>query len=138
MVGLLLVTHGEIGAALLRAAERIVPQHEMAIQAIAIPVDLRPDQLGLYVDSVRVALQQLDQGEGVMALTDLFGSTPSNLLAHLLQEHPMRMLTGVNLPMLIRLLNHSHQDLNVLARLAEDGGSRGIRPIQPEEKVHAN
>lgn len=130
MIGLLLVTHGEIGKSLLYAAQRIVPEHELQIQAVSIPLDLRADQLGLYVDQVSAAMRQLDQGDGVLALTDLFGSTPSNLITHLLQSFSMQMLSGVNLPMLIRILNHSHQSLEVLSRLAADGGAQGIRFVE--------
>jgi len=99
MIGLVLVTHGQLAAEFVRAMEHVVGPQE-AIEAICIgPED---DMEARRADIAR-AIAAVDQGRGVILLTDLFGGTPSNLAISLMEPGRIEVIAGVNLPMLIRL-----------------------------------
>ena len=99
MIGLVLVTHGQLAAEFVRAMEHVVGPQE-AIEAICIgPED---DMEARRADIAR-AVAAVDQGRGVILLTDLFGGTPSNLAISLMEPGRIEVIAGVNLPMLIRL-----------------------------------
>jgi len=99
MIGLVLVTHGQLAAEFVRAMEHVVGPQE-AIEAICIgPED---DMEARRADIAR-AVTTVDQGRGVILLTDLFGGTPSNLAISLMEPGRIEVIAGVNLPMLIRL-----------------------------------
>ena len=99
MIGLVLVTHGQLAAEFVRAMEHVVGPQE-AIEAICIGPD--DDMEARRVDIAR-AVAGVDQGRGVILLTDLFGGTPSNLAISLMEPGRIEVIAGVNLPMLIRL-----------------------------------
>jgi mannose PTS system EIIA component len=99
MIGLVLVTHGQLAAEFVRAMEHVVGPQE-AIEAICIgPED---DMEARRADIAR-AVAAVDQGRGVILLTDLFGGTPSHLAISLMEPGRVEVIAGVNLPMLIRL-----------------------------------
>jgi len=99
MIGLVLVTHGQLAAEFVRAMEHVVGPQE-AVESICIgPED---DMEARRADIAR-AIAAVDQGRGVILLTDLFGGTPSNLAISLMEPGRIGVIAGVNLPMLIRL-----------------------------------
>ncbi len=99
MIGLLIVTHGNLCKELLLAAEHVVgPQAHL--RALSIEAD---DDMEERREDIKKAVQELDQGKGVIILTDMLGGTPSNLALPLLEEGRVEVLAGVNLPMLIKL-----------------------------------
>lgn len=99
MIGLVLVTHGQLAAEFVRAMEHVVGPQQ-AIEAICIgPED---DMEARRADIAR-AVEAVDLGKGVILLTDLFGGTPSNLAISLMEPGRVEVIAGVNLPMLIRL-----------------------------------
>jgi PTS system mannose-specific IIA component len=99
MIGLVLVTHGRLAAEFVTAMEHVVgPQ--TAIEAICIGPD--DDMESRRADIAR-AVQAVDDGSGVILLTDLFGGTPSNLAISLMEPGRIEVIAGINLPMLIRL-----------------------------------
>ena len=75
-------------------------------------------------------VQELDRGDGVLVLTDMYGSTPSNIAAGLQKEGKVSVVAGINLPMLIRVLNYPFLDLAALAEKALSGGRDGILPCK--------
>ncbi len=86
-------------------------------------------------------VEELDEGEGVLVLTDIYGSTPSNIACSLLQQENIRIVTGLNLPMLIRVMNYAELDLPSLTDKAFSGGHDGILQREPdlsrENRTHA-
>ena len=76
-------------------------------------------------------IEQLDQGDGVLILTDMYGSTPGNIACALGQNNRVAVVAGLNLPMLVRVLNYPQLDLHTLAEKAESGGRIGIVPCPP-------
>lgn len=99
MIGLVLVTHGRLASEFIVAMEHVVgPQERIA--AIAIGPD---DDMERRRKDIAKAIARVDDGSGVIILTDLFGGTPSNLAISLMKSDKIEVIAGVNLPMLIRL-----------------------------------
>jgi PTS system mannose-specific IIA component len=99
MIGLVLVTHGQLAAEFVRAMEHVVGPQE-AIESICIGPE---DDMEARRADISRAIAAVDQGRGVILLTDLFGGTPSNLAISLMEPGRIEVIAGVNLPMLIRL-----------------------------------
>jgi PTS system mannose-specific IIA component len=125
-VGLLLVTHNGIGDELKRSAEAIMKQDLEQLAVVSIPAELQPVELGKFADRVKQNLIAQDTGGGVLVLTDLYGATPNNLARHFSNDVSAIVLSGVNLPMLLRVLNYSQQLLQPLSETALSGGKNGI------------
>jgi len=122
-VGILLITHDNIGAVLLRTAIEVLGICPLSTSTLAAPSDCDPEST---LADARQAAQALDSGDGVLVLTDLYGATPSNIACRLHRSHEMRVVSGVNLPMLIRVLNYPDLDLEELQHKAVSGGRDGI------------
>jgi len=123
MIGILVVTHRDLGKELLNAAEFIIGRIEAA-DAVAITQTSDSKKLRGQIDR---KIASLDDGDGVLILTDMFGGTPSNLSLSFLKENQIEVLTGVNLPMLIAIVqNRSDVDLNHLAEMGREAGRAGI------------
>ncbi|HET9336492.1 MAG TPA: PTS sugar transporter subunit IIA [Sphingomicrobium sp.] len=99
MIGLVLVTHGRLAAEFITAMEHVVGPQQ-AVEGICIDAD---DDMEVRRKEIAEAIQRVDQGKGVIILTDLFGGTPSNLAISLMKSENIEVIAGVNLPMLIRL-----------------------------------
>lgn len=126
MVGVLIVTHNAIGQEMLKTAQSIVGRTVASIKTVAIPSDLKPQQLGLYADQIKAAIKSLETGDGVLIITDLFGSTPSNLAHYFAADRKVRIISGLNLPMLIRIINYADQPLELLAKIGIVGANKGV------------
>ncbi|MEJ2406346.1 MAG: PTS fructose transporter subunit IIA [Candidatus Thiodiazotropha sp.] len=123
-IGLLLITHSRIGEALLEVASKMLEGSELPmIRTLSVGVDCNPDQLS---QEARVLLNRLDDGQGVLVFTDIYGSTPSNIAYGLAEKGRVNVISGVNLPMLIRTLNYSSLDLQAMTEKAVSGGREGI------------
>jgi PTS system mannose-specific IIA component len=122
-VGIIVVTHADYGSALLRAAEYIAgPAQDCAF----IPVDVTLE-VADTVNRLKEAVNRLDNGHGVLVLTDMFGGTPTNLSLSLLgARDDVEVLTGVNLPMLLKVLDNRRMPLEALAEAAREAGCEGI------------
>jgi PTS system mannose-specific IIA component len=128
-VALLIITHAPLGSVTLTVATDTLGQSPLPVAAMDIALDADPQQ---ELQRAEQLLNELDQGDGVLLFTDLYGSTPSNIACRLLQpERQLRLVTGLNLPMLIRTMNYAELPLDKLAEKALSGGHDGIR-IQPE------
>lgn len=122
-IGVIIVSHGKYGSAILRTVESILgPQSD----CVCISVDVAHD-VDEAVARLTDAANRLDRGEGVIALTDMFGGTPTNLALSLLKKHKAEVVTGINLPMLLKVFeNRASLSLAELAIQAGDAGKRGI------------
>ena len=129
MIGLLIVTHRDLGREFLNAAEFIVGGIEAA-DAVAINQSSDSEKLRKVIaDKVKT----LDRGQGVLILTDMFGGTPSNLSLSFLEEGRIDVLTGVNLPVLIRAVK-MRKDIT-LSELAETVQAYGKKSISLASRV---
>src|SRR5574343_489203 len=123
MIGILLITHGAYGEALVQSACHVLnrrpPQlNQLGVSSQDDPLDLLP--------LARQMLGLVDTGEGVLVLTDIFGATPSNLSAKLLETGRVEGLAGVNVPMLLRALTYRDKGMATLLNRARDGARDGI------------
>jgi len=126
-VGLLIITHGDIGRSLLDTAVVVMGSCPLQTEILGIPMASDPDQ---QLERAQQYLHQLEQGDGVLILTDLYGSTPSNIACKLRNDN-VAVITGLNLPMLIRVLNYPALNLHELAEKAMGGGREGVIPCMP-------
>ena len=126
-VGILLVTHEQIVSQLLATAEAIFCQEMAPVACVSVPANATPQQLGGYVDQIRDTMVEQDSGAGVLVLTDVYGATPDNLARYFTKQGNARVVSGVNLPMLLRVLNYSRQSLQQLCETAVAGGESGIQ-----------
>ena len=126
-VGIVIVTHGEAGAALLEAAEFIAG--ESMAEILFVPFRQSGERLTGASD-LEAAMTRAETGDGVLVLTDLLGSSPSNLVAEQLPANHAVMVTGLSLPMLLSVWNYRNKPLGMVARKAVESGRRGIKIFQ--------
>lgn len=123
MIGLVLVTHGQLADAFVAAMQHVVGPQEQ-IRAISIEAD---DDIEQCRRDIVAAVEATDSGEGVIILTDMFGGTPSNLAISTLERAGLEVIAGVNLPMLIKLASVRAQgDLARAVAEAQDAGRKYI------------
>ena len=121
-VGVVVVTHTDYGSRLIAAAEFILgPQPHC--QAVSVDLTKAVDE---SLAALKAAIKDTDQGGGVLILTDMFGGTPTNMSLSLLGSGQLEVLTGVNLPMLIKILGSRTRPLQTLAVEAKQAGCQGI------------
>ena len=121
--GILLVTHPGIGAAMLSTASLLLRQLPLKTEAFDVPLDADLDTL---LPLASAALRRVDGGEGVLVLTDLYGASPSNLAAQLSRlGTPVRRVSALSLPMLLRVMNYAEQGLDQLPATAAAGTRTG-------------
>ena len=127
MIGVLVVTHGSIGEALLTSAAQILGIEPKQVATLSVWRQDDPDDLVLRA---RELLDGLDAGDGVLVLTDIFGATPGNVVSRLLDDGRIEGVSGVSLPMLLRVLTGRNganpAKMNVLVQRALSGGSEGL------------
>ncbi len=121
--GLLIISHETIGTSLLDTASQMLEMCPMALELLSASPGCAPESL---YDKAMAAVRRLDRGGGVLVLTDMYGSTPSNVANRLACEANIIVVAGVNLPMLVRVFNYPGLSLQELAYKAVSGGRDGI------------
>jgi PTS system mannose-specific IIA component len=122
-IGVVIVTHYRLGEEFLQALRLIVPEAPL-FRAVAIEPGQSVDEMRNTID---VALKAADEGDGVLILTDMFGGTPSNISLSFLETHRVEVVTGLNLPMLIKLATlREEKSLEDLAGFIKSYGQRNI------------
>jgi PTS system ascorbate-specific IIA component len=129
MVGLLIITHDHVGTALYETAAHMLGMCPLMAEVLPVMADCDPDAM---VKRGRDLAAKLNQGDGVLILTDMYGSTPSNIAARLAVDHKVLVVSGINLPMLVRIMNYPTLSVTELALKAESGGRDGIFYCVPE------
>lgn len=123
-VALCLITHDRIGESLLETAVSMLGSRPLPAGVISVAPSADPETV---LAQAKGQIHRLDQGEGVIVLTDMFGATPSNIASALRGDSgQIVVIAGVNLPMLVRLLNYPGLTLSQLADKAVSGGQEGI------------
>ena len=123
MIGVLIVTHGEIGTSLLDSASQILGARPQQISTLSVWRQDDPDDLILRA---RELMEQIDAGDGVLILTDLFGATPGNVVSKLLDNGHVEGVSGASLPMLLRVLTGRDGSLAAAVQRALSGGTEGL------------
>jgi PTS system mannose-specific IIA component len=126
MIPVLVLTHGNLASELLQAAQTIDPSLEGQAAAMSLPWDVDSDEASR---SLKQQIRELDQGEGTLILTDMFGGTATNLALPYLEREKIEIVTGVNLPMLVKLgsLQGRSMTLDELANGLTAAGQKSIR-----------
>lgn len=123
MVGLLIISHCDLGRELLNAAKLILGKLDNA-DSVCISSTAQSEEV---LEAISSKIKALDTGDGVLILTDMFGGTPSNLSLSFLEEDKVEVLTGVNLPMVIAVAQSRERlDLAQLGQRAQEAGKRSI------------
>jgi len=123
LIGVLIVTHGEIGTALLSSASQILGQPTPQVATLSVWRQDDPDDLVLRA---RELIEKIDAGDGVMVLTDIFGATPGNVVSRLLEDGRVEGVSGISLPMLLRVLTSRNGSLKAAIQRAMSGGAEGV------------
>jgi PTS system ascorbate-specific IIA component len=134
MVGILIIAHGTLGESLIHCATHVLGGRPPNLMQIGVTVHDDPQQL--LPQAIKLA-RQVDQGDGVLVLSDLYGATPSNLACHLLIPGRVEGVAGVNLPMLVRALTYRKEALKVVVGKALSGGVEGVMQMPPASLGHA-
>lgn len=123
MIGILIVSHGAFGESLIHCASHVLGKRPLYLRQLGVTIHDDPEAiLPVAEDLIRF----LDQGRGVLVLTDIYGATPSNIAARILQPGRVEGIAGVNLPMLIRALTYRDDTLDAMIAKALSGGTEGV------------
>ncbi|MDQ7032686.1 MAG: PTS sugar transporter subunit IIA [Desulfonauticus sp.] len=124
MIGIVLVTHGQLGEEFLNTAQKIVGDIE-SCQWVSIDADKSMDTI---IQEIEQAVNACDCGQGVLILTDMFGGSPTTLsLSVFGKRTDLEVISGVNLPMLLKAFNLRDKELSFLAKEVKDAGKRAIK-----------
>jgi PTS system mannose-specific IIA component len=123
MIGILLVSHGAFGESLIHSASHVLGKRPAYLRQLGVTVHDDPDALVPVAEDL---IRFLDQGDGVLVLTDIFGATPSNIATRMLKPGRVEGIAGVNLPMLIRALNYRAEPLLAVRDRALAGACEGV------------
>jgi mannose PTS system EIIA component len=141
MNAILLIAHAPLANAMRQCALHVFPDCGAAVTAIDVQPNLSPDET---LAAARIAMEQLTAAgnvQGVLVLTDIFGATPSNVAQKLVDGVASRLITGVNLPMLLRSVSYRHEPLDTLVSRAVIGGTQGVMQVAitaPQQQPQRN
>jgi len=122
MIGILIVSHGTFGEALIHSASHVLGRRPPQVQQMGVGLKDDPDRV---LPKARELIRQIDTGDGVLILTDMLGGTPSNIATRLLEPGRVEGVAGASLPMLIRALTYRDEPLVDLVAKAVSGGREG-------------
>jgi PTS system ascorbate-specific IIA component len=123
MIGILIIAHGGFGESLLECAKHVIGNEPRQVAYLAVTNHDDPDQL-LPVAQNLVA--KLNEGDGVLVLSDMYGATPCNIVSKLLIPGEVEGVAGVNMPMIVRTMTYRHESLMALVEKAVAGGREGV------------
>ena len=127
MVGILIISHGAFGAALVDCASHVLGTRPLRVRQVGITLHDDPEAI---LPQAQDLVRQLDSGEGVLVLTDILGATPSNVATRLLVPGRIEGVSGVSLPMLIRALTYREEPLATVIAKAISGGQDGVSQLE--------
>lgn len=129
-VSLLIIAHAPLGKSLLEVTCGTLGELPIRHALLDVVRDADPAQ---NRQRARELVHELDQGDGVLVLTDIYGSTPGNIACALQDLQQVRIVAGLNLPMLIRVMNYASLELDALTNKALSGGHDGVLMVDPEQ-----
>jgi PTS system ascorbate-specific IIA component len=128
MIGILIIAHGTLGESLVHCASHVLNKRPPRLKQLGVTAQ---DDPLLLLPQARALVKELDDGSGVIILSDIYGGSPSNIAAKLLVPGRVEGVAGVNLPMLIRVLTYRDRALSTLLTKAVSGGCEGVMRIPP-------
>jgi len=134
MIGILIITHGTLGESLVHCASHIMGSRPLRLAQIGVTPQEDPQHV--LTQAIRL-VRSLDDGDGVIIFTDIFGGTPSNVASHLLVQGHVEGIAGVSVPMLIRALTYRREALSIAVEKALSGGTAGVVHMPAPDHGHA-
>ena len=134
MIGILLITHGTLGESLIHTTIHVLNKRPPRVRQLGVTAQ---DDPRLLMPHARALVKELDDGDGVLLLTDMYGGTPSNIAAKLVVQGKIEAVAGVSLPMLIRALTYREKTLDVMITKAISGGCEGVLRVPAFTVLHA-
>jgi len=128
----LILTHGTLGESLIHCASHVLNKRPPRLKQLGVTAQ---DDPALLLPQARALAKELDDGAGVLILSDMYGGTPSNLASKLVAPGKIEAVAGVSLPMLIRVLTYRDRDLQTIVTKAISGGCEGVIRV-PMFKLH--
>ena len=132
MIGILIITHGTLGESLIHCASHVLNKRPPRLKQLGVTAQ---DDPAMLLPQARTLVKELDAGDGVLILTDMYGGTPSNMASKLVMPGKVEAVAGVSLPMLIRVLTYRDRDLQTIVTKAISGGCEGVMRV-PMFKLH--
>jgi PTS system mannose-specific IIA component len=129
MPGLLIIAHAPLASALKMAARHTFAELAEAVEALDVTAQLPPEEVEAQARIILDRILNRDPRHEAMVLTDVFGATPCNVIQRLADGQHVKVITGVNVPMLWRALNYAHEPLDILVTRALAGGTQGVMQI---------
>lgn len=129
MIGILIVAHGTLGESLIHCASHVTGSRPLHLLQLGVTVHDDPTAI---LPQARELVKQLDSGDGVLILSDIYGATPCNIVCKLLEPGKVEGIAGVNLPMLVRALTYRNEPLPTVMSKALSGGQDGVINITME------
>ena len=126
MIGLLIVAHGTLGESLIQCASYVLGSRPERLRSLDLRDCENPAEM---VARARAELNALDAGKGVLVLADIYGATPCNALCTLIEPGHVQMVSGVNLPMLLKAITYREEPLDTLVERAAQGGREGVSHV---------
>ena len=130
MIGILIISHGAFGEALIHCASHVLGKRPLRVRQVGVTMHDDPDAM---LPVAQELVKQLDDGDGVLILSDMLGATPSNLATRLLQPGHIEGVSGVNLPMLVRALTYREEPLAIVVEKAISGGTAGVVHLNTDQ-----
>jgi len=128
MIGIFIITHGTLGESLVKCVCHVINKTPSNVSYLGVT---EQDDPGDILVKARSLLADIDEGEGILVLTDIFGATPSNIAMKLLQPGRVEGVAGINVPMLLRILTYRDKsDIQTLINKAISGGCDGVLHIK--------
>ena len=129
MIGILVVSHEPLGTALIHCTRHIFGRMPPQLAALDVIPDEDPDAA---LAGARELMSRINDGSGVLVLTDIFGATPSRIAAQLAELHRVVVIAGVNLPLLVKALYNRRMPLEELTVMLEESARKAILEIEPQ------
>lgn len=123
MIGILIIAHGSLGESLIQCASHVMGKRPTQLEYLAVSIQDDPSSLLLTAQAM---VTKLDDGQGVLVLSDIYGATPCNMVTKLVNQEGVAGVAGVNLPMLVRVLNYRQESLETCIDKAISGGREGV------------
>jgi PTS system mannose-specific IIA component len=135
MIGILLLTHAPLGQAFIDAASHVFRGRPERIEAIDVRADQDPAEVRQLAQA---AIARVDDGSGVLVITDVMGGTPSNCTLQLCQPGYIEVIAGISLPMLLRAITYRKDTLDVVVEMALAGGQSGVVRVDNRVRLSPN
>ncbi len=123
MIGLLIVAHGTLGESLIHCASHVMGKRPLYLRQLGVTIHDDPDAI---LPQGRDLIRFLDQGDGVLVMTDVFGATPANIACRLLESGRVEGVSGINLPMLVKALTYRDSPMQLLIEKTLSGAKEGV------------